>query len=418
MSWNRLPRLASVSVACVALLGACSGDDESSPETAGGGLDELSDTGPYAAITIVGDNSRFFGVIPSLGIGNYEPSDAVETDAMFVYTHGRRVFLVPGSSSTTSVVEVYDVAEDNSFSLAGKIDARSGSSPSDIIVVDDDTGYLALMSVGVLWRFNPTTLAKTGEVDLTAYAVDDDDPETPTDNSPEPAGMAVKDGKLYVALNQSYSQSLGRDGMYMAVVDMDTDEVETVIEDTTRGYAYAGRHGGAEEVTFVDERGDLYVLAVASWGWMPGQKSGFLRIKSGEQEFDPEWEFDLMAKEFTKDGQTLSADYLLQTRYVGNGIVYASAHVPAHESNPPDWVNDKNYTIVEINLYNQDIKALSLPDTNGFSSEVLFDDGLIVAALFGDSGAGIYAYDPHSESLIGEPAVRVDGMVHMMATIQ
>jgi hypothetical protein len=61
---------------------------------------------------------------------------------------------------------------------------------------------------------------------------------------------------------------------------------------------------------------------------------------------------------------------------------------------------------------------LPLPDTNAFSSEVLFDDGLIVSALFGDSGAGIYAYDPESESLIGEPAVTVDGMVHMMATIE
>jgi len=417
MILNRLLNLACAGGACIAFLGAC-GEDEPSTGAQGRGIEELEDTGPYAAITIVGDNSRFFGVIPSLAIGHYEPSDTVETDAMFIHTHGRRVFLVPGSGSTTSVVEVYDVAEDNGFSLAGTITAPSGSSPSDLIVVDDETGYLALMNAGVLWRFNPTTLQKTGEIDLTEYAVDDDDPETPADNSPDPAGMVVRDGKLYVPLNQTHSQALGRDGMYVAVVDIDTDEIETVIEDTTRGYAYAGRHGGADEVAFVDERGDLYVLALASWGWMPGQKSGFLRIKSGEQEFDPEWEFDLMAKEFTKDGETLKADYLLQTRYAGNGIVYATAHVPAHESNPPDWVNDKNHSVVEIDLYNQEIRALPLPDTNSYSSEVLFDDGLAVLALFSDSGAGIYAYDPDAESLIGLPAVTVDGMVHMMETIE
>ena len=406
---------------CAAIVAALIGCGDDSETNDGGGKKKnsrLKDTGPYAAITIVGESS-FFGVVPSLGTGDYNVGENVETNGMFIHAYGRRVFLIPGNNNGSDEVEVYDVAKDNAFSLAGTLPGPSGSLPGDVLVVDDDTAYISFMTTGMIWRFDPMTLEKKAEIDLTGYAVGDGDPDTPADNSPEPAGMATKDGKLYVALNQSYNQQMmGRDGMWVAVIDIESDTVDTVIEETGRGYAFAGRAGGAEEAIFFDENGDLYVIAMASWGWAPGQTAGILRIRDGEETFDPDWEFMLTGAEFTKGKETLTAAYILQAFYAGDGILYASLHIPDHLKDEPDWVNDRAQTTVEIDLYNDTIEALPLPDTNNYCSDILVDGDLMVTSVFSGEGAGIYAYDIENEKVVGKPAVEVEGMLHMMALIE
>ncbi len=405
----------------VAFAPGCEGDDET------GGNDGVIDTdtttnplagtGPYVMLTIVGE-SRFFGVVDSLAIGNYDVNQAHEVQAMFIQPWGRRVFLIPAETAANEVL-VFDVAADNSIAQVGTITAPPSSYPADVMVVNETTAYLSLLDLGQVWAFNPTTLQVTAQIDLAPYAVDDNDPETPPDASPEPTSMAVKDGKLYVALNQSYNMSMmGRDGMYMAIVNMATNTVEKIVEDTSRGYAYAGRHGGSGDCTFVDEQGDLYTVSMASWGWAPGQRPGFLRIKAGEEVFDPNWEFDLSAFNIQlTSGETVTANYLLQVSYGGNGIVYASAHIPAHESDPPDWVNDRQMSFIRIDLYNKTIEALPFPDTNTYSSDIFLDGNLVIAEVMSEAGNGIYAYDTVTESMVGNPAIVVQGWAHMISPL-
>ena len=44
---------------------------------------------------------------------------------------------------------------------------------------------------------------------------------------------------------------------------------------------------------FIDEKGDIYFYCVAMFGYQPGVKEGFLRIKKGQTDFDKSYCFTL-----------------------------------------------------------------------------------------------------------------------------
>ena len=365
--------------------------------------------GPYAVLSYVGE-STFIGVLDSLTGGDYTLGEAIEADAMAFSYHNGKLYIPPNHNGDGTDIEIYEVRKNGQLVPDGKLSTPAGAKPMDILFVSDDRAYVSLIEAGMVWAVDLNTLEATAEIDLTEFAVDDGDPDTPTDNSPEPSNLAVKDGKLYVTLSQTYnSMMMGRDGMQVAIIDMETNTVESVTEDTERGFAYAGRMGGTGGATFVDENGDLYVSAVGSWGWEPGQKSGFLRIKAGETEFDPDWEIDFSEYDLEIDGETLKTDYLHFSVYAGDGIVYGSGHIPAHESNPPDWINDRNYNLVEVDLYNRTVEALPLPATSAYASDMVMDNGLLVAPLLTKAGAGIYVYDPATGDAVKKPVLSTEG---------
>jgi hypothetical protein len=378
---------------------------------------QYKDMGPYAVISYMGD-STFVGVLDSLTGGNYTLAKAHDVNPLALTCHNGKVYVFPNYAGGETTVSVYNVTEDNELVLDGTVSTPAGSAPSDMLFVSDDRAYLSLNEAGLVWEMDLDTLEPTAEIDLTEYAVDDNDSKTPTDNSSNPSNLAIKDGKLYVTLNQSYNQMMmARDGMYVAVIDMETNTVEKVIEDQDRGFSFAGRPFGLGESSFVDENGDLYVASVASWGWVPGQKAGFLRIKAGETAFDPDWEIDYSDYDLDIDGETVKMDYLNWSVYAGDGIVYGSGHIPAYDSNPPDWVKDRNYSLVEVDLYNRTVAALPLPASGYTGSNMTMDRGLLVAPLITKDGAGVYVYDPETGEAVTEPVIETEGAIAFIRKI-
>ncbi len=377
---------------------------------------KLKGMGPYAVLSYAGDSSTFIGVLDSLTGGDYTLAKAQEVDAMGFAYHAGKLYAPPSFSGGGTDIEIYKITDSGELVPDGKLPVPSGAKPMDMLFVDDDRAYISLLDAGVIWELDLNTLEPTAEIDLTEYAVDDGDSE---DNSPEPTNLAVKDDKLYVTLSQSYNQAMmARDGVYVAVIDMETNTVERIIEDLDRGFSYAGRMSGTFSGTsFVDENGDLYVGAVGSWGWAPGQNAGYLRIRAGETEFDPDWEIDLAEHEIKIDGETVIPGYLNLSIYAGDGIVYGAAHIPAHDSNPPDWVNDKNCSLVKVDLYNQTVEALPLPSTNLYGSSMTMDNGLLVAPLFTDAGDGVYVYDPATGDAVTEPVIQTEGTIGFIRKI-
>ena len=372
--------------------------------------------GPFAAASVV-ENIRYLGVIPSLGIGTYSLDNAVEGAGALISVYQNKLYALPDLETGGTVVEVYRI-EGADLVLEGTIDTPEGSTPTDILVVDDTKAYMALPGIGFVWEIDLETLETVDEIELTGYAVDDDDPDTPADANPEPTAMAVRDGKLYVVLSQLYNAlMMGREGVYVAVVDMETNTVEKVISDERGGYAYGGRPGGTGSEAIVDENGDLYISTKASWGFVSGQKGGWLRIPAGEEAFDPDWEMDLATFDLDIDGETVNADYPNFSVYAGGGIVYASVHIPAYDSDPPDWANDRSLGFVKVDLYNRTVDPLPLPTSNAYAGGVTMDGDYLAATMYTDEGTGIHVYDTVSETVVASPAVVTDAPVYVLVNV-
>ena len=103
------------------------------------------------------------------------------------------------------------------------------------------------------------------------------------------------------------------------------------------------------------------------FGYQPGVKEGFLRIKKGETDFDKSYCFTLADVNLVgvKGNKT---SYAYMKVYGGNGKVYAYLNIPGAASNPPDYVHDKCFQPFEINLYSKSCTKLDLSATTGWAA--------------------------------------------------
>ena len=123
----------------------------------------------------------------------------------------------------------------------------------------------------------------------------------------------------------------------MALIDTKTDKPIKVVSDPRASMASGESPAGDP---FIDEKGDIYFYCVAMFGYQPGVKEGFLRIKKGETDFDKSYCFTLADVNLVgvKGNKT---SYAYVKVYGGNGKVYAYLNIPGAASNPPDYVHDK-----------------------------------------------------------------------------
>ena len=125
--------------------------------------------------------------------------------------------------------------------------------PGEINFIDEQRAYVALHGRGKIALINTATLQKEDEIDLSPYAVQD--------NNPDPGCNVIRDGKMYVALNQLNSPhtSVPGTGAEVAVIDLKTKKTE-VIKDSRTSVVGLFRHSDA----FMDERGDIYFYSAGN----------------------------------------------------------------------------------------------------------------------------------------------------------
>ena len=103
----------------------------------------------------------------------------------------------------------------------------NGSNPQDIVFVNANKAYVSRLDAPTLFILNPTTLQKTGELNLSSLIKPNDQ-----DGSPEPAYMLIRNGLVYVALQHiDFTQSLlpkVANGE-VVVINPATDSIVTVI---------------------------------------------------------------------------------------------------------------------------------------------------------------------------------------------
>ena len=342
-----------------------------------------------AVIMRIDDTTSFVNLVDAGVTTNLTNANGIEIDpGTGVYTYHGAVY-VTGSMQNDKVTK-YTVTEDNSLVKAAEttVFQSGGSIPTSLIFVSDTKAYLALPGTGELLVIDPTDLSITKRIDLSPYALDADGETGGADTNPEPSNGVIRDGKLYLGLGQldSFATYYCRGKASVLIIDTATDEVlKHITDDRTCTTGEIDPNNGL----ILDENGDIYINNTASFGYYPGLNAGILRINSGEDDFDPNYYFSITdIQDLDVAGGT--AAYAYHCVYGGNGLLYTNLFIPALTSNPPDYVNDKNYQPYVLDLYNQTVEKLDTPPTIGWSSHLIDYDGEIVYGLTTVNGAGLY----------------------------
>lgn len=382
-----------VTFSLIIALGSCS-KDEPAPDPSAG-LDKLViGTNITTANPVIG----YVGTLKDLSVTNFTNAKSRQsTEYPYVTVYKNDVFVMPQRFG--DIVRKYTRQADGSLSEAGSFTAPAASSPISTVIESDTRGYTSLFQAGKIIVFNPTTMAITNTIDLTSYALGGD-------GNPDPNVLAFKNGKLYVACSQTSNGFTSSHPVQVLIIDVNNNNSITSATDS-RSF-WAGSINEQKSI-FFDESGDMYIYCVASYGFGgPTQKSGFLRIKSGQTSFDPTYFFN--TADYNIEGIAGNkVDYLQRMRYFGNGIVYSTGNIYALASNPPDYIKDRTYGSFKVDIKNQIITKLDIPYSNGYAASVGLFDGKVLFGIAGTAAVGIYSYDPATNAAGTSPIVTTQG---------
>ncbi|ANH83236.1 hypothetical protein A8C56_21655 [Niabella ginsenosidivorans] len=208
-------------------------------------------------------------------------------------------------------------------------------------IVDETHGYYldpkrSNMKIQI---FNPTSMQRTGEIDLSSLAVDQ---SVAPYQSVGQHTIASKEGKLYVGVSYTTAQGAGYSGpvfnyVTLAVIDLATNKLEKTIK--YDGLKSLGWGSSANKMWTLGDDGALYFYAS---GLAEGAtNSAIIRIKKGETDFDKNWIFR---------ASTIQAKNSLVMALIKNGKMYIqspSEPITENLSNlaTPIW----DYYAVDIN---------------------------------------------------------------------
>ncbi len=177
-----------------------------------------------------------------------------------------------------------------------KTDNTTNGSGNFVIVNDASGFYWDGASPLKIQKFNPTTLSRTGEIDLTTAVNARGSSEAGIKyRSVGQKLLAVKGGKLYA--NITYATTDGTQkgfwddfyaDVYIAVIDIATGNYEkTITIEDTGSIAYINDN----TMYHIDDKGDLYIVTQGRSAI--GGKSKIVRIKSAETDIDKTWELKM-----------------------------------------------------------------------------------------------------------------------------
>lgn len=369
--YKKIISVGLMSLATIALLSGCSDDSSGSSGSVGGENDivyvgAVGQTG-FLNLTNLSKNTSL------------DNSNGVEIPATYgVFVYKDHIY-TSGSMSDDKLIK-YSY-KDNIIKEVARVSVGEGSMPTSYSFVSDTKAYISLVDSGELLVINPSNMSVTKRIDLSSYAMGEND------TNPEPGDSVIRDGKLYLGLVQVDSRQTFqcRDKASLLIIDTKTDEIlKHITDDRTCGTTNNGPRNGI----MLDEKGDIYVNNTASFGYKPGVKAGYLRIKKGETEFDPD--YFLSVSDATLDIEGKKANYACDNYYDKVGKIYTVLSIPGLTSTPPDYMNDKNFQPYMVDLYNKTFTKLDLPASSGFSALANNYKGEIIYALDAAGGTGFF----------------------------
>ncbi len=210
---------------------------------------------------------------------------------------------------------------------------------------------------------------------------------------------------------------MGVGGFYtyadVLIINTATEAVEKMIttEDilglNTTGLSTATRPVDNNTI-FVDENNDIYVVCIGGFGQTPGHKTGIVKIKSGETDFDPTYAF--VVADSSVSGETEKIGYIANVKYMGDGKLYANANFPAYyDSENPSEYFDRTVWPVMIDIYNQTITKLPFTKRSNAFATMAEYNGKLVYGLITDSNQGFFTYDTTTGMPSSSPVITTTG---------
>lgn len=315
---------------------------------------------------------------------------------------GSDVYVFPSYIGDTKPELRKYTRSNNKLVKAGALSLPANSNANSVVVVSAQKAYVGLAGLGMIYVFNPSTMTKTGEIDLTSLGIEDKNPDV--------AIMIERDGILFVGLSQmvngwtspeTYTQA------DMAVIDTKTDKLVKMISEKTAGFSQATRPIDPKSL-FMDEKGDIYVSCLGNFGEAAGHKAGVLRIKKGETDFDPGYRWTITGAEIKNEPQ--KAGFISSLSYVGNGKAYGYINIPGYYKKGEKGHSAIADRAVEIDIYKQTMKKVEGLDlSNGYGILVSnYKNGLAISNA-STTAKGIYFLNPTTGTVNPQPMILTVG---------
>ncbi|MGC4090398.1 MAG: hypothetical protein QM756_21475 [Polyangiaceae bacterium] len=343
MKYTRRFSWISVVALCATLIPvtACSDSDEKE-DTTGTDATTLFAVPSQVYSDDFATSTSYVSIVPSIDVARIELNKAREVDGRATVAKLGDYFYIAGSSAP--IVNRFEVQGNGSLKAAGSINFANYGLPEYFsiddwggVLVDANKAYVFNGSDGSHVVWDPKTMQITGTIAGPALVKEGYNLES----------IAIVRGRrmyrIFTFLNYDSWEFLAAP-QYLAVYDLDTDELIDVVEESRCPQLYSR--------PFIDEKGDIYF---SGWVWTPGLSltgdypaSCALRIKSGEDAFDPDWQLNFAAD--VTEGREAAV-----MRYLGDGKalldVFHSERVTIDEStDPQELMNTPNWRLWSIDL--------------------------------------------------------------------
>ena len=379
------------------MLAAC-GDDSSSSAPD----DKTTSSGDKYLLSFMMDNSQFVGTAALSDDQSEVVKDFIEApNAGGVAYFDGSVYVLATDDAMNSTLSRYELDKDGNMPEKASATAKfQGTRAIMMKFVDENKLYVEQAMGDAITAIDPKTLKTTATIDLSEYV----DTESGA-MSTIPGSAVIRDGKMFVSLNQfvDFTNMIAGPRGSVAIIDVKTDKVEKVIYEEQTA-ALGGMDDMNNTMSFVDEKGDIYFYSNASYCFVEGYQEGWVRIKKGKTEFDKDWVFRMHDAAY--DGKKKNENNLMiGGTYMGGGKFMGFF------GNFEDPTNFNNYewNFVVVDVYKKTIKKLDLsPTIPWFAPSIHLDaDGKSVLVGHADKkGGAIYRYDIASEKVTKEMSVK------------
>ncbi len=378
-------------------LTACEKDDDP--------IEEESSTSNYAMF-IVTDRTTMSGVLApfdSLPSGEITVSDLSNITSLAStrstgFAYGDAIYHV---TSTAGDAGIQKLEKD----YTGQFTSSGFITGADMFgIVSETKGYYgnATLSQTALQIFNPTTMERTGDIDLSGEIdkyLTDDVVSTYTGGF-----MLYRDGKFYtqVYFVDAYDYSV-YDSSFVAVIDTETDSLDKFI--IWPDFFRMGYYNNINcNYAYIDENNDMYLSSF--YGNATDEDVvdfRVVRINSGETDFDQNWDLDAVRDISTGENFGLGC-----VPY--NGKIYTKMFSETVDNSYSQMTN-QTYCAYEIDMETKEAtKITGIPDSYWLSinGPQIFD-GKVYFVVEPEEGGTTYYYTYDLETEEVEKAVTMIG---------
>ena len=275
-------------------------------------------------------------------------------------------------------VQKYILSEDGFFEDKGFIVGSNAGRAFHIVSETEGYYYNVALNDRAIQKFNPSTMERTGSIDLSS-AIDPLDTEEV--KSIEYATTYVSGGKLYTNVQFEDENSRNAyDSVMFAIVDLATEQFEGwAIFEGQKFYTNSILQLRMKTET---ENGDIYFGSFGSDGNFFDFNGDIIRIKAGETDFDPNWHLELEGK-----GMLLAGP-----------VAYKNKLYTRQSNEPLSPTLDQEFFLYETDpetMENRKVTAVPASNADGAFGEgpFIYQDKIWIL-VGNDDFTGYYTYDP------------------------